>query len=214
MASLTDPGSTEQSTTEAEKEYEYAEGENKEFQDLMMEYFERKVCSDSSDFNSWLMDPSKYGLERMEATLGDADFSEEGIEKSKKNDEDFYNRLIAFEDQPLNEDERFTYRCMKDDIELSLKYYDYIYLSDPFSPGNGYQEGLPSVYTDYRFDDKQDVEDYIELMKQSREFFNDLIKFEYTKSKKGTFMSDACADKVIEQCDTFMKDKDNHYDEC
>ncbi len=210
LGSLTE-ASTEQSTTEAEKEYEYAEGENEEFQKFIKEYFENSVTVDSTYFNSYVQNGEHFGIERPEATLGDSDMSEEAIEKSKKKDEEFYNKLIAFEDQPLNEDERFTYRCLKEDTEINMRRYDYIYLTDPFSPGNGNQENLPSVFTDYRFNDKRDVDDYVELMKQSRAYFKGLIDFEYTKSEKGTFMSDAAADKVIEQCDTFMKDKENHF---
>ena len=136
LGSLTE-ASTEQSTTEEEKEYEYAEGENEEFQKFIKEYFENSVTVDSTQFNSYVQNGEHFGIERPEATLGDSDMSEEAIEKSKKKDEEFYNKLIAFEDQPLNEDERFTYRCLKEDTEINMRRYDYIYLTDPFSPGNG-----------------------------------------------------------------------------
>ena len=44
-----------------------------------------------------------------------------------------------------------------------------------------------------------------------RDYFDDNLEFEKTKSEKGYFMSDAVCDKVIEQCEDFIKDKDNHF---
>ena len=200
-----------ETSTEEEPEYEYAEGENEDFQELLKEYREAVLIADSSSYNSLVRNGESIGIERPEATLGDADFSEEGIEKKKKKAKEKYDELIKFENEPLNEDERFTYRCLKDEFERDMIFYDNIYLYDPFSPGNGQHEALGSVLTDYRFECKEDIDDYIELMRQSRTFFNKLLEFEKVKSEKGFFMSDATADRVIEQCDTFMKDKENHF---
>ncbi len=206
----TQQASTEK-PTEEEPEYEYAEGENEEFQKFLKEYRDDVVTQDSTNFNSMIYDEEKFGLEKPEATLGDADYSEAGIEKAKKELEENTNKLLKFENEPLNEDERFTYRCLKDEFERDKIFIDNIYLYDPFSPGGGNQEALPSALIDYRFDNKEDIDDYIELMRQTRKYFNDLISFEKTKSEKGFFMSDSNADRVIEQCDTFMKDKDDHF---
>ena len=194
--------------TEAEKEdtseedVEYADEENPEFQEFLMEYFEDAVTASTMVYNDYIMDASKFDVKMEgEATLGDASMDEEAMEAAKKEDEKFYDELLEFEDADLTEDERFTFECLKYDTEISMRAYDYTYLAEPFSPMSGAQENIPTAFEEYRFDDKQDVEDYITLINQVRDYFGKLIDFEYEKSEKGYFMSDDVADDVIEQCD-------------
>ena len=194
--------------TEAEKEdtseedVEYADEENPEFQEFLMEYFEDAVTASTMVYNDYIMDASKFDVKMEgEATLGDASMDEEAMEAAKKEDEKFYDELLEFEDADLTEDERFTFECLKYDTEISMRVYDYTYLAEPFSPMSGAQESIPTAFEEYRFDDKQDVEDYITLINQVRDYFGKLIDFEYEKSEKGYFMSDDVADDVIEQCD-------------
>ena len=86
-----------------------------------------------------------------------------------------------------------------------------IYLSEPFSPMKGLQANIATYFTDYRFDDKGDVERYIQLLGMVKDYFDKYLEFEKTKSEKGYFMSDAVCEQVIEQCEDFIKDKDNHF---
>jgi Fe-S-cluster-containing hydrogenase component 2 len=83
---------------------------------------------------------------------------------------------------------------------------------EPFSPMYGQQEGLTSNFVDYTFDDKKDVDDYISFSSDVRDFFGTLIEYEYKKSEAGYFMNDAVAEEVIEQCDEFMKEKEEELD--
>ena len=199
---------TEAEKEETTEEVEYADEENPEFQEFLMEYFEDTVTADTMTFNDYLIDGSKYGVEMEgEATLGDARMDAEAVEESKKEDEEFYDKLVAFEDAELTEDERFTYECLKYDAEISMHAYDNIYFNEPFSPMTGVQENILTSFEEYRFDDKKDVEDYIVMINQVRDYFADLIEFEKEKSEKGYFMSDAVADEVIEQCDEVIDKK-------
>ena len=86
-----------------------------------------------------------------------------------------------------------------------------IYLSEPFSPMKGLQANISTYFTDYRFDDKGDVERYIEVLGMVKDYFDDYLEFEKVKSEKGYFMSDDVCDAVIEQCEDFISDKDNHF---
>ena len=202
---------TEDDASLNEPEPEYADTENEEFEDFLWEYFKDSVTSDTLNYKSLISSRDSYpDIQIEEATLGDARMDAAAVEEAKEKDNERYEKLLSFEDAELTEDERFTFECMKRDMEISLHIYDNIYFYEPFSPGRGAQENLTSNFTDYTFDNKQDVDDYITVLGQVREYFGDLIEFEYEKSEKGYFMSDAVADKVIEQCDEFTKSKDDH----
>ena len=189
----------------------YAENENPEFQQFMKDYFVKAVTEDTLSYNYTIKDGSVYGVEPPAATLGDPSMEQSAIDKQKQEIEEQYEKLLTFENAELTEDERFTYECLKTDTELSLKLFDNIYFYEPFSPMRGLQANIPTNFTDYRFDDKSDVEDYVTMLNQMRDYFKGYIDFEYVKSEAGYFMSDKVADKVIEQCDEFTADKENNF---
>ncbi|MBR1772793.1 MAG: DUF885 domain-containing protein [Eubacterium sp.] len=190
------------------EDVDYASEENEDFEAFLMEYFEDTVTEDTITYNDYIYDESSYGIPKpAEATWGDAVMDEAAIEREKKEDEEFYDKLMEFEDAELTEDERFTFECLKTDAEISLHYYDNVYLRGAFSPMSGWQESLPTLFTEYRFDDKGDVEDYLTLMNQTKDVMAEMLKFEKVRSEKGYFMKDSSADEVIEQCDEFLNNK-------
>lgn len=192
-------------------DYEYASENNAEFEKYLDDYFADQVEADSISYNYSVKDGDKFGVTAPEATLGDASMSEEDIQEQQKEDEKTYQDLVAFEDQPLTEKERWTYLTLKADLEVDYQVYDNIWLYEPFSPMRGLQSNITTNFTDYRFDDKQDVEDYVTLIGQVRDYFDQYLEFEREKSEKGYFMSEANAEDVIDQCNTFTEDPENNY---
>ena len=65
---------------------------------------------------------------------------------------------------------------------------------------SGVQTQLPVVLSEYQFYDRQDVDDYLALLKTTGEYFDSLIRFENQKAEAGLFMADYAADTVIGQC--------------
>ncbi len=193
-------------------EQEYAETENADFQEFIWNYFKDTVTDSAMSYNQYIMYDDSYDLDKdsIVATLGDATISDATIAEDKKEDEDFYNELLEFEDAELTEDERFTYECMKCDTEIAMHYYDNPYLDDPFSPMRGLQSNIVSAFLEYRFDDKGDIDDYLEMLSQVRDYFGGMIEYEKARSEKGLFMNDKNADDVIQQCDDMLeKTEDN-----
>ena len=190
----------------------YADEENQEFEDWIKENFVDSVTGDTLSYNYAFIDGSAYGAEAPEvATFGDCDMSAEAWEDSKKESEDYYNELIAFEDAELTEKERFVYECLKEEADYQMHFYDNIYFYEPFAPGRGYAANLPTNFTEFRFDDKKDIEDYIALENDTPYMFEKALEFEYDKSEAGFFVSDATADEIIGQCDDFTEETEDHF---
>ena len=192
-------------------EMQYADTENAEFEAFLDDCFKKAVTSNTMDYNYSVVNGKDFGIEPPEATLGDASLDSETLKKQKEDDLKYQEELLKFETAELTKDERFIYECMKTEAELNLHVYDNIYFYEPFSPMRGLQANYPTTFTDYRFDDKSDVEDYVIMMGQMKDFFDTALEFEYEKSKAGYFMADKIADKVIEQCDEFIAERENHF---
>ncbi|MEE3399782.1 MAG: DUF885 family protein, partial [Eubacterium sp.] len=177
----TTEGDTTSSVPE-EDPVDYATEENAEFQALLEEYFMNGITSDTLSYNSLVKHRDSFPEAEAEmevATLGDPRMDKDAVAEAKEKDEEFYNRLMEFEDVTLTEDETFTFKTLKDEYERSMKLYDNIYFYEPFSPMRGEQENLTSNFVDFPFDDKKDVDDYVAFSAQVRDYFDTLIEFEY-----------------------------------
>lgn len=143
-------------------------------------------------------------------TLGDPGMTEEGIKEDKAEFDKWVDELEKIDRACLTEDQKLTYDVLDEYFDVAAGVYDNVYLYEPFSPMRGLQANIASMFTDYRFDDKGDVERYIELLGQIPEYFQEYLDFEKEKSEKGYFMSDEVCQKVINQCQTFIENKDDH----
>lgn len=183
----------------------------KEFEEYLDDYFEEYVTGDTITYNYTVKNGADFDVEEPEVTLGDTDFSEEKMAEDKEEFDEWYEDLQEIDRSCLTEQQQLTYDILSEDFEVSAMSYGKEYYYEPFAPMKGLQANAANLFTDYRFDDKGDVERYIQLENMMRDYFNAYLEFEKVKSQKGLFMCDDVADKVIEQCENFVKDKDNHF---
>ena len=77
------------------------------------------------------------------------------------------------------------------------------YFEEPFAPYSGVQNELAILLTEYSFDEKKDVVDYLEILSLLPDYLKGLCQYEKEKAEAGLFMSDASADAVIQTLDAF-----------
>ena len=209
---LNDKNDTTENTERAQESFsEDALKEQQEFEQYLDDYFKDVVTDDTLTYNYTIKDGADYGLEEPEVTLGDPGMTAEEIGQDKAEFEGWVKKLDAIDRSCLTEDQKLTYDVLDEYFEVSAGIFDNVYLYEPFSPMRGLQANIATNFTDYRFDDKGDVERYIELLGQIPDYFAEYLDFEQEKSEKGYFMSDAVCDKVISQCKDFVADKENHF---
>lgn len=209
---LNDKNDTTENTERAQESFsEDALKEQQEFEQYLDDYFKDVVTDDTLTYNYTIRDGADYGLEEPEVTLGDPGMTAEEIGQDKEEFEGWVKKLDAIDRSCLTEDQKLTYDVLDEYFEVSAGIFDNVYLYEPFSPMRGLQANIATNFTDYRFDDKGDVERYIELLGQIPDYFAEYLDFEQEKSEKGYFMSDAVCDKAISQCKDFVADKENHF---
>lgn len=209
---LNDKNDTTENTERAQESFsEDALKEQQEFEQYLDDYFKDVVTDDTLTYNYTIKDGADYGLEEPEVTLGDPGMTAEEIGQDKEEFEGWVKKLDAIDRSCLTEDQKLTYDVLDEYFEVSAGIFDNVYLYEPFSSMRGLQANIATNFTDYRFDDKGDVERYIELLGQIPDYFAEYLDFEQEKSEKGYFMSDAVCDKVISQCKDFVADKENHF---
>ncbi len=209
--------STQQTTEPADIEDDLNTGDTGDaeiqeaFETYLDDYFYEYVTSDTISYHYTISNPDSFGIEPPEATLGDTDMSEEALEKEAEEYQAQIDELIAIDRDGLDEEQQFTYDVLLAYLENEMKIYDNVYLYEPFSPMSGLQSNISTVFTDYAFNSEQDIQDYISLLNQVRDYFGAYLEFERLKSENGYFMADETADSVIEQCETFIENTDDHF---
>ena len=162
----------------------------KEFEEYLHDEYVDSVTSDTLSYNYEIKDGDALGIPEPEASLGDSDMSDEGIKKRKAEFDESFDKLKSFDRDDLTESQQLTYDILNQYLETESEGYLNIYLSEPFSPMKGLQSNISTYFTDYCFDDKGDVERYLQVLGMVRDYFDDNLEFEKTKSEKGYFMSD------------------------
>ena len=210
---------TQETSTEAAVETvettRYADTENAEFEQYIKDSFEEKMLDNTSEYHQNIRDFSNYDFERPAKAYwlkdGNTGSAEEILAAKKQKHEDNYAALMKFENADLNEEEYFTFLTEKSSIELSLTSDKYAQYAEQFYPGRGLQGNIGTSFAEFDFKCKEDVEDYLTLMETFPELVDYSVKIENWRADQGYALTDEAADKVIEQCKTFLENKDNHY---
>lgn len=179
------------------------------FDSYMNELFKEDVQSDTLSLNYSLANPEKYGIKYNETTYGE--YTVTHMKEDLTVSENHLDRLLQFDCNKLRKDQQLTYKIVERYLKQQMKLGNYLYYNECLGPTTGIQAQLPILLAEYGFYTKSDVNRYIELLNCTDNYFNEMIQFEKEKSSKGLFMSDAVADRIIEQCKEFVKSPENNF---
>lgn len=178
------------------------------FENFTNDLFADEVTSDSITLNYLVAHPENFGIESYEVGYGSTDLS---LLDDDSQTIEALNALKSFKYDSLSNEDKLTYDILKDYLETYLEYSDMYLYAKTLSPTIGFNCQLPVVLAEYSFRTKQDVYDYVELLKQTDTYFQFILDIEKMKSEQGLFMMDEIADMIIEQCNSFTADTDNNY---
>lgn len=179
------------------------------FDSFLDDFFRSEVTSNTINLHFTLSNPENYGITETPITLGD--ISEKAIMESHASLENTISVLKSFDYDALTKDERLTYDILSDYLQTELKVSDLTLYDEILRPSTGIQSQLPVLYEEYRFYDKNDIEDYLNLISLTEDYFSQIIAFEQERAQAGLFMSDFACDTIISQCETFVANPSEHY---
>ena len=171
--------------------------------------FAREMSQSCLNLHYTLADPASCGITRYSTSLGSFDTSQ--ISMQYVTLENRLKKLDSFPFQDLSLKNRLAYDVLRLALETDLSGGNYYLLNEVLSPTLGTQAQLPILLAEYTFRTEQDIQDYLKLLSSVDEYFQGIISFERLKSREGTFMSDTTADRVISQCQAFIRDPDSNY---
>lgn len=181
----------------------------KSFETLMNEYFTEEVKADSISLNYSLAAPEKYGITDAKITLGECSIRQ--MQQDLCLNENYLQRLTSLNCRKLTPESQLTYQIVQKYLETDLELGNYNYYKENLGPTTGIQAQLPILLAEYSFYDKDDIEAYLALLPCVYDYFEDIVQFEREKSREGLFMSDAVANRIINQCEAFIADPEHNF---
>ena len=165
-------------------------------------FFLKEVQANPIHFHYTIDDPSAYGVDESSLTLpvyqaGDAANEVYALSAARKD-------LNAIDPDALSDDNRRLYELLDSYLAAAAQTAAYPYFSEPLSPSSGVPSELPILFSEYRLDDKTDIENYLSILTQIPSYFEGLLVYEQEKAQAGLFMSDVTADRVIKQCNELL----------
>ena len=177
------------------------------FEQFTTNIFVEEVSADTISLHYSLSNPENYGVSNYPITLG----SVSDAVSFDENAVDLYEQLSAYDISTLSKENALTFQVLERHLNLMMQANFSSYLSELLGPTTGYQAQLPILLAEYRFDSKQDVEYYLNLLPCVYDYFKEIAKFQKEKSEAGYFMNDNTAKEIIAQCEDFCKNPDDNF---
>lgn len=162
--------------------------------ELADELFASGAGSDALQLHYLLNYPEKYGIVLPVQSLlsTSAETSETG------------NSLLVlleqYDSDDLTDEETILFECMKYQLNLIDKLNSAPLLQQALGPVNGIPAELTLLFTEYRLNNKSDIDNYLSLLDSTYIYFEALLDLEKQCIDAGYGMPRATALQVIEQC--------------
>lgn len=169
---------------------------------LCREIFRNELSGNTLTLHYTLKNPADYGIYEDEAHL--PVYSAENQALSKAALTDWLEQLSAIDPENLSSENRYGYALLTRYITLQQSLSAYTCYEEPLSPNNGMQQTLPVLFSEYRFQRRKDINDYLSLLSQTGGYFQGLLAYEREKADAGLFMPAASSETLVQHCETFL----------
>lgn len=137
------------------------ENQQAEFDRFLDALFLDELASDPFSLHFLIKDMSAYGVHTTTPVLTPYNSSME--EEHREQLLAQRKKLISFPFEKLSIEQQQTYECLLFLLDNGIALSEYSDLSNPVSPQSGVQQQLPFLLSEYRFDSRADMENYLAL---------------------------------------------------
>ncbi len=193
-----EPTTSEQNNTDTEFTDEQKKIQ-KDFDTYMNDLYVEAMSGSLLSTHFDLEDPEAYGITEYEY-IWSTDDPLKSYETSLDEDKELLKEIKAFDYKALTYEQQLIYDTMVEYLENCFTLDEYFYFGESFSPNSGTQFELNLLLSEYRIDDKNDLDNYIQVLSTCDDYVNSLIKYDKWRAEKGYAMTNKAIDDVIGQC--------------
>lgn len=205
--------SSEASITESAAEYEtYTKASiqmQKDFDAFTDEIFLEDITDSLLNLHFLIINPAEFGITDYPKTFGE--FSAASVNEDILDMKAVKTQLSAFDISQLTDQQKLTWRILNSYLDTNLQGEGFELYLQPLAPTIGVQAQLPVLLSEYSFYQKQDVEDYLELLSQIDEYFDQILIFEQEKAENGLLFSNTSIQHIIDSCNAYIADPETSF---
>ena len=184
-----------------------------EIQDSFDAFTDRVFCDlledDPLSIHFILQNPENYGLTVTEMKFPEVSLA--AMQEDADENDALQAELETFDSSQLTADQLFTYKFLQDALETEKLSRGLELYYQPLSPLIGTQAQLPTLLAEYTFYDREDVDQYLELLSQIDVYYGQLADYEKERAKAGLAPSDATIDRIIQSCRDYLIRPENSF---
>lgn len=172
-----------------------------EFDRFLDALFLSEIESDPLSLHFMIKDASAYGVQVTDPVL--TPYTPVAEEERREQLLGQKAALTAFSFEKLTTEQQQIYECLLFLLDNSIAMTDYTDLSNPLSPYSGVQQQLPFLLSEYRFDSREDMNDYLALLDSVYAYFESLCAVIQTRFSQNTIPAVAIQN-AAQQCHSFL----------
>ncbi len=176
--------------------------DEKRFSHITNQYFLDGMRSSTLNMHYSIAYPENFGLSAYQVVL--PLYHKEGQQQSLLANRETYSSLQKIKPNKLSKGDQYAYKLLLHSLENHIALGEFLYFEEPLSPASGMQTQLPILLAEYTFRRKRDITDYLQLLEQTKDYFQSLLVFEQEKAAAGLLMPASSLKKVQEQCHTIL----------
>lgn len=147
-----------------------------------------------------LENPEHYGLSETENF---SCYQTESYEQSAAELQTILKQLTSIDRSGLSEKEQIFYDIIEWNLEKELELSDYLYYEDCFSLRSGVQNQLLTLFAEYQFDQKSDVDRYLSLLSGLPEYMSSFLEYENRRAEKSLLLHPENLADICAQCESY-----------
>ncbi len=174
--------------------------EQAEFDLFLSSVFSEEAASGVFTLHFLLENAECYGIDTSQLPHGLGTVSEEALLEYYRSADSLLAELTAFDRTLLDTGQQLTYDAMLWYYEAETGERPFISLYEPLTLMSGIQAQLPFLLSQFRFEKKDDVELYLNLLDSVYSCFESIIAWELEKFENGTGLPPQLCSAIAVQC--------------
>ncbi len=180
--------------------------DNKEFDAYLDKVFKDTIEESYLSMHSSVVDYRKLGLEKPEVSWGELEYGKDEAGTFKEQ----LDELLKFDYDTLSYRQQYDYETLEYSLYETLADLAYSKYTLLYSGGVDTMSSIMTNLTDFVFHDKEDLDDYMTLLKDTDRYVEDCNKYTEAQIKDGIRMIDYSVDYTTDYLDRVLsKTEDN-----
>ncbi len=179
------------------------------FDDWSRRFLREQLGDSFLNLHYSLISPKDYGI--TEYTVDFGDFSLNSMQEARARQQEFQSQLAQIDPELLDGEQRLAHRILIEAFRLEESGDGLELYYQPLAPSNGIQAQLPILLAEFAFRSRQDIDDYLTLLSSIDAYYQSILDFEEEKAAAGLFMTDACVDRIVEECAAYQLKADHNF---